>query len=257
MTSHQGLWVSYSGTADVVLAAALIGAAAAVAYAGMRLPLPVRLPRPGRTVRAGLVVAWLAAIVALLVCDSLVVLRAESEHLGGHGAPTDPVTPVTLIGVGIIWFAVSLAYSARGWRVALGSGAIAALATPWIFEFPFDLIIMARTSPMPTPVAEYRILFFAPLLAVAITTLAMLTLSPVTRLSQSTFWCFAAMLAVFAVWSLLGFAYPSAPGPFALNVVSKILALLTGLSMFLPDRSQPAALKIEQAPQAEAWTGVM
>jgi hypothetical protein len=253
--TQYGTWVSYSGGAEIALAAVLAGAAAGVAIAGLRLPLPVRLPRPGRPARVCLVVAWLVAITAFLVGLSLYVLHAQREHLGAQAAPSDPITPVTLIGVGIIWFAVTLAHNARGWRIALGSGLIAALAAPWIFEVPFDLIIMARTPMIPPDPAAYRILFFAPLLAVGITTLALLTASPVMRLTRPAFWSFAAMLAVFAVWSLIGFAYPSAPAPFALNVASKILALLTVLSMFLPERSAASPPKLEPAPQA--WTSVL
>jgi hypothetical protein len=253
MTQH-GLWVSYSGTADIALAVVLASAAAGVAYAGMRLPLPARLPQPGRNTRTTLLVAWLASIGAFLVCDSIVFLHAMHAHLT-RGLPADPITPVTVIGVGIIWFAVALMHSERGWRIALGSGAIAALAAPWIFELPFDLIVMARTHPATLDPTADRILFFAPLLAVAITTLARLTVSPVLRLSRATFWCFAAMLAVFAVWGLIGFSYPSAPAPFALNVVSKILALLTALSLFLPERKQLSAP--ERRPTAQAWTTVM
>lgn len=252
---QHGLWASYSGTADIALAVVLAGAAAGVAYAGLRLPLPARLPQPGHKARAFMVVTWLITIAALLVCDSLYTVHALREHLGGHATPADPITPVTVIGVGIIWFAVALMHNSRGWRIALGSGLIAALAAPWIFEFPFDLIIMARTSPMPPDPTAYRILFFAPLFAVEITTLALLTASPALRLTRLTFWCFAAMLAVFAVWSLVGFAYPSAPAPFALNVVSKILGLLTGLSLFLPDRALRSTPELAPAPRA--WTTVM
>jgi hypothetical protein len=255
MATQHGLWVSYSGTAEIVLAAALLATAVAVAFAGLRLPLPARLPRPGRAAKACLVTAWLVAIAALLVSDSLYVLHAQREHLvDGHALPADPITPVTVIGVGIIWFAVTLMHNARGWRIALGSGVIAALAAPWIFELPFDLIIMTRVS-MPPDSGAYRILFFGLLLGIAITTLALLTRSPVVRLTRAAFWCFAGMLAVFAVWALVGFAYPSAPVPFALNVVSKILAFLTALSLFLPERSQAGAPELEQAP--EVWTSVL
>jgi hypothetical protein len=256
MSTELGLWVSYSGTAKVALAAVLVGAAAGVAYTGLRLPLPTRLPRPGRTAKVCMVAAWLGAIAAFLVCDELYVQHGLREHLFGHATAADPITPVTVIGVGIIWFAVMLMHGSRGWRIALGSGLIAALAAPWLFEFPFDLIIMARTAPMPPDPAAYRILFFAPLFAVEITTLALLTASPVLRLTRATFWCFAAMLAVFAVWSLDGFAYPTAPAPFALNVVSKILAFLAALSMFLPERSQSGTTELEPARQ-EVWTSVM
>ncbi len=256
MTTQHGSWVGYSGTAEILLATVLVAAAAGVAYAGLRLPLPARLPRPGRTAKICMITAWLVAISAFLVCASLYIQHALREHVGGHATPADPITPVTVVGVGIIWFAVTLMHSSRGWRIALGSGLIAALAAPWLFEFPFDLIIMTRTAAMPPDPAAYRTLFFAPLLAVAVTTLALLTASPVTRLTRATFWCFAAMLAVFAVWSLDGFAYPSAPAPFALNVASKILALLAGFSMFLPERSQADTAKLEPAPQ-EAWTSVL
>jgi hypothetical protein len=256
MSTELGLWVSYSGTAEYALAAVLAGAAAGVAYAGLRLPLPARLPRPGRAAKVSIVTAWLTAIAAFLVCASLYVLHALREHVVGHATSADPITPVTVIGLGIIWFAVMLLHNSRGWRIALGSGLIAALAAPWLFELPFDLVIMTRTTPMPPDSAAYRILFFAPLFAVEITTLALLTFSPVVRLTRATFWCFAAMLAVFAVWGLDGFGYPSAPAPFTLNVVSKILAFLAALSMFLPERSQASTPELEPAPQ-EAWTSVM
>ena len=42
---------------------------------------------------------------------------------------------------------------------------------------------------------------------------------------------------VFAVWALFGFAFPSAPAPYALNVLSKILAFAVALSLFLPQRA--------------------
>lgn len=39
--------------------------------------------------------------------------------------------------------------------------------------------------------------------------------------------------------SLSGFGYPSTPAPYALNVISKILALITALTLFLPQRPAP------------------
>jgi hypothetical protein len=61
------------------------------------------------------------------------------------------------------------------------------------------------------------------------------------RLSRSAFFFFALMLTVFAAWGLSGFAYPSAPVPFALNVLSKILAFAAALSLFLPQRAPTSA----------------
>ena len=87
-----------------------------------------------------------------------------------------------------------------------------------------------------------------PLVAIELTTLALLTLSPMVRLSRLTFLSFALMLVVFAVWAAFGFGYPSGPVPITLNVVSKILALVTALTLFLPLRDQAAV----QTPQAGA-----
>ena len=125
---------------------------------------------------------------------------------------------------------------------------IGALAAPWIFELPFDLIVVTRTYPVPPDPAGYRALFFVPLIAIALSTLALLTLSPMVRLSRAAFWSFALMLAVFAVWALAGFGYPSAPIPITLNVVSKILAFVTVLTLFLLPRRQAGA----GGPQAGA-----
>jgi hypothetical protein len=253
--TQYGTWVSYSGTADIVLATVLAGAAAGVVLAGFRLPLPASLPRPGRTAKVCLLASWILSIAAFGAGFAVYALHAERLHLG-KAPPADPITPVTVICFGVVWIAIVLIHNARGWRVALGSATIAALAATMIFEFPFDLIVMTRTYPPITPDPSlYRALFFVPLFLVEVTTVARLTLSPVLRVSRTTFWCFAAMLALFAVWGLIGFGYPSAPAPFALNVASKILAFLTALSMFLPDRSQPRPLEAEPAPHA--WSTVM
>jgi hypothetical protein len=67
---------------------------------------------------------------------------------------------------------------------------------------------------------------------------------------RATLWCLAGMLALFAVWSLFGFAYPSAPGPIVLNMLSKIMALVTVLTLFLPRPGRSQAL--QQAPAAAA-----
>jgi hypothetical protein len=85
----------------------------------------------------------------------------------------------------------------------------------------------------------YRLLLFGALILVDITTLALPWMSPAVRLQRATLWCFAGMLAVFAAWSLFGFGYPSAPGPIAMNMLSKILALVTALTLFLPQRVRP------------------
>ena len=67
---------------------------------------------------------------------------------------------------------------------------------------------------------------------------ALLTLSPVMRLSKVTFFLLAGMFFVFAVWALAGFAYPSTPFPIAMNMLSKIVAFAVAISLFLRDREK-------------------
>jgi hypothetical protein len=250
MTIH-GTWVSYSGTAEIVLAIVLAAAAAAVAHAGIRLPLPARPPRPGRLAKIMMLVIWIFAIAALLVCGAAYVVQAHRKGL--HTAPPITViTPITLTGAAVLFFVIARAQKARGESIALGSAVIGTAAGLMIFELPFDLIIMARTYPVIDP-ALFRLLLFGPLILVAITTLALLSLSPAVQLRRATLWCLAGMLAIFAVWSLLfGFSYPSAPGPITLNALSKILALVTALTLFLPERVQSETPDKSAAPQPTA-----
>ncbi len=72
---------------------------------------------------------------------------------------------------------------------------------------------MTRTyrSTPPDP-GLYRAFFFAPLILIEITSLSLLSLSPMARLGRS------------------------GPVPVTLNVISKILALVTTLTLFLPQR---------------------
>jgi hypothetical protein len=248
--THYGTWVSYGGTARIVLAMVLVAVAGGVAYVGTRLRLPVRPARPGHTARTLMLVAWLLAIAALLAGVFVDVLQVSRDHLL-HAPPVNPITPVTVIGVGVIFVVIALASSSHGWRVMLGSAVVGAMAAPMIFEFPFDLIVMARVyPPIPPDPALHLALFFAPLFLVEVTTLSLLTWSPVVRLSKATFFSFALMLAVFAVWALFGFAYPSAPAPIALNVVSKILALVAALSLFLPPRARASTTSPAASPSA-------
>jgi hypothetical protein len=254
MTGH-GSWISYSGSAGIVLAVVLVAAAAAVAYAGTRLPLPARLPRPGRATKIMMLAAWVLAIVLLLVCAR--VYTTQVYRAGLERTPAaDPITPVTLIGVGVLFFVIALAQQPRGWRVALGSAVVGAAAAPMVFELPFDLIIMSRTHPVIDP-GLYRLLLFGALILVDVTTLALLSLSPAVRVRRATLWCFAGMLAIFAVWGLFGFGYPSAPGPITLNVLSKILALVTALTLLLPGRAASGTPEPQAAAPSSVWAGVM
>ena len=237
----QYAWISYGGTARIALAIVLLIAAGAMAHAGTGLALPIRVPRPGQTAVTVMLAAWVIAITAFLACASAYAHQARRDHLLS-ARPPDPITPVTLTSVGVIFVIIVLISSSYAWPVRLASGAIGALAAPMIFEFPFDLIVMARIYPPISPdPALYRLLFFAPLFLVEITTVSLVAWSPVVKLSKAACFSFAAMLAVFAVWGLFGFGYPSAPLPYAVNVVSKILAFVTVLGLFVPQRASASA----------------
>jgi hypothetical protein len=134
-------------------------------------------------------VIWVLSVTTFLVAVIIYVL-ALYQQVGHPIGPVNPITPVTELS-GLVTFFV-IAYLARGsgFWVALGSAIVGTIAAPMIFELPFDLIVMWRTSP-PTPEIPFPLLF--------------------------------------AVWALCGFAYPAAPIPAALNMISKILAFAMGL----------------------------
>lgn len=250
--THYDTWVGYSGAGRSALAAVLVAVAAAVAYAGVRLPLPLGPAKPrGRKTVVLLLTAWVLAIAACLAGLVLDIRQALRAHLidGLHSLPPDRIFPVTLTAAGVTFFIIAIAVNGRvsGWT-ALTSAAAGAMAGPVIFEFPFDLIVIARTPPIPPHPALHAAIFFGPLFLIEIITLSLLTLLPVVRLRRATFVSFALMLAVFAGWALTGFGYPSAPVPIAFNVASKILAFATALTLFLPRRAQAEAQA--QDPQA-------
>jgi ABC-2 type transport system ATP-binding protein len=247
--TQYGTWVSYGGDARIWLATGLLAVAGSVTLAGSRLPLPVRATRPGPAGRIAMILAWIASIAAFLVCVTIYARQYIHAYdlTAATAAPKDRIAPITLLAVAAV-FVIIISRSSPGFGTRLASGAIGAIAAPMIFELPFDLIVMARTyPPIPPDPALYRTLFFVPLFLIEITTLLLLRLSPMVRLTRATFFSFALMLGVFAVWALSGFGYPSAPLPTALNIASKILAFVAALTLFLPQRPAP-----EQAPQPDS-----
>jgi hypothetical protein len=245
--TQYGTWVSYEGAARIWLAVGLFAIAVGLAYAGIKLPLPIRLARvkPRAVTVVVLLAAWVAAIVAFVVCASIYVHRYVSAyHLKlSQAAPVNHITPITFLAAAAVFFAVLARSSSvsSGAGTRLGSAVIAGIIGPVIFELPFDLIVMARVyPPVPPDPAFYRALFFVPLFLVEIASFLLLRLSPMVRLTRTTFFAFALMLGVFAIWALSGFGYPSAPVPTTLNIVSKLLAFVTALSLFLYRLAPPS-----------------
>jgi hypothetical protein len=250
---HQyGTWASYGGSGRILLAVVLLAAAGILAYAGTRFHRPVPLTRPGRAATVSRLLAWVLSIGTFLACDAYLVYQGR-HHPAGKSAPADPITLVTMTAVVILFVVVFIA-TPRSPGVRLVSAVIAAMAAPLIFELPFDLIIMSRVYLPPADPAWYLALYFAPLVAVDLTTLSLLTLSPVVKLSRPAFFCLALMLLVFAAYALGGFGYPSAAFPIAMEDVAKVLAFVTALILFFPEwfpprrRSEPGR-PVEQAPR--------
>jgi hypothetical protein len=236
--TQYGTWVSYSGVARIELAIAALAAAGGLAYAATRLRLPAQAARPGRAQLAFMLGTWVLAIAAFLACVAVYALQYRHEYGTGY-APADHILPVTLFAAAITFFVILVSSGSYGPGTRLASAVVGAIAAPMIFELPFDLIVMARIYPPISPdPALYRTLFFLPLFLVEVTTLSLLTISPMVKLSRGALFSFASMLAVFAVWGLFGFAYPSALVPTALNILSKLLAFVTVLCLFLPQRTK-------------------
>jgi ABC-2 type transport system ATP-binding protein len=254
--SLNGGWVGYSGDAKIELAVGLLAVAGCAAYAGTRLRRPIRFARPPTSVVVLMFSLWVVALFAFLVGLSVYVKQFVHDYPDITSGVKNPITPVTLLAAAAI-FGIIMTRSGWRYQTRLGSAVVGAMAAPMIFELPFDLIVMARTYPaLPPDPAFYRAVFFTPLIMVELTTLWLLTLSPMVRVRRSTFFCFALMIGVFAIWALFGFGYPQSALPITMNVASKILAFITALTLFLPDRLRnwrtdgpPATPGHEQVPQ--------
>src|SRR5499427_4142081 len=254
--SLNGGWISYGGDAKIELAVGLLAVAGCAAYAGIRLRRPLRAARPPTSVVVLIFSLWVMALIAFATGLGIYVKQFVHDYPRIISGVHNPITPVTLSAAAAIF---GIIMTRTGWRyqTRLGSAVVAAMAAPMIFELPFDLIVMARTYPaLPPDPALYRAVFFTPLIMVELTSLWLLTLSPMVRLRRSTFFCLALMIGVFGIWALFGLGYPQSALPITLNIVSKILAFITALTLFLPDRLRnwrtdgpPATPGREQAPQ--------
>jgi hypothetical protein len=247
--TQYAIWASYGGDARIWLAVGLLAGACCVVLAGIRLPLPVRLSQPGPYGRAATIAAWAASILALLVCVGIYSqLLAHDIRASGasHATLRAPILPVTLTADAVL-FVVIMARRSPAPETRLASAVVGAMAAPMIFELPFDPFVIARFRGVPLEPRIDVTLVYAPLVLTEITTLLLLWLSPMVRLTRATFFCFALMLGVWAVWAMFGFGYPSAPLPTALNMTSKVLAIGTGLTLFLARQPAP-----EQPPEPDS-----
>jgi hypothetical protein len=238
--THYAEWANYTGSAAIVLIIVLLVITAALVLVALRLRKPIQVRQPGATLSGFLMVFWLLSALLILVAATVYGTAAAQQGERFTG-PMNVILPYTLTMGGVTFAVITVLHLRQGFWVAVGSAIIGAIAAPMIFELPFDLIVMGQTYP-PNPAALFTLLYFLPLFLIELSSFALLTVSPVMRVSRWTLLFLAGMFLVFALWALFGFAYPDAPLPIALNVVSKTLAFLTSISLFTPPGTWRAAL---------------
>ena len=232
--THYGTWSSYTGSSSILLAVALLIVTSILIYVASRFHHSIAVKRPDTLLRISLVGIWVLSVTTFLVAAGIYALADEQQMISFTG-PMNTIAPVTATSAVLAFFGIVKLAERGGFGVAVGSAIVGTIAAPMIFELPFDLIVMWRTYP-PTPTIAFTLLYFLPLFLIEVSSLAMLTFSPFVRLSRVTLLLLASMFLIFAVWALFGFAYPATPIPITLNVISKILAFATAISLFLPQK---------------------
>jgi hypothetical protein len=231
MNSHQS-WSSYTGSSSIILVVVLLIITGVLLYFAFRLHHPKQVKRPGLFLGIALVLIWVLSVTTWVIALGLYVLAVCQQERCVAGPP-DYTAPVTGISLVVAFIVIAFLARRSGFWVAVGSAIVGTIAAPLIFELPFDLIVMWHTYP-PNPGALFTLLFFLPLFLVEISSFAMLTFSSVMKLSRYTLFALAGMFLIWAVWAVLGFAYPLSPLPIALNMISKVLAFAAAVSLFLP-----------------------
>jgi len=226
-------WVSYTGGEAMLLAIVLLVVAGGLAYAGKRLRAPLKITPPGSPAAGFMIAIWLLAIYTVNVVWLVYGLQLKQAY------PDFVAPPLHRVGTFSVHAPVTflmILYLTRrwGWKIALASAVIGTAAALMIFEFPFDLIIMARTSPpIPAHPMLYRQLLYLPLFLAELSTISLLTLLPSMRVTAYAAYAVAGMFLVFAVWAAFGFAFPAEPLPLALNIISKILCFVAAIMLFV------------------------
>lgn len=236
MNGH-GTWSTLNGSGAIILALVLLVITGALAYLGTRVRRPLEFKRPGWTLGGLIIGMFVLSVYTFLVAATAYATALIQQHPDYVGS-ANVITPFTFTFAAISFFAILTLTQRSGMWTAFGSALVGAIAGPMIFELPFDFIVLWRTYP-PTPAALYTPLFFFPLFMVELLSFAMLLLSPCVRLTRYTLFALAGMFLVFAVWAVFGFAYPLSPLPITLNVISKALAFLTAVSLFVPQDRKP------------------
>ncbi len=227
--THYVAWSPYVGSSSYILAGSLLLITGVLTYFGLRFRPARAVKGPGKFLGALLIGCWFLAVIAFLTAITAYALAQQQQTIQFQF--TNPITPVTFTSAVIAFFVILYLTRQRGPRIAISSAIVGTIAAPMIFELPFDLLVMWQTYP-PAPPVLYTLLYFLPLFLVEILSFALLSFSPVMKLTRYTLFLLAGMFLIFAVWALFGFAYPSTPIPIALNMLSKVVAFVAAISLF-------------------------
>lgn len=235
--NQHGEWSPLTGSGAISLALVLLGITVVLVFLGTRVRRPLEVKRPGWFL-GGLIIGLFVLSVMTFLVAAGAYGTALIHQRPSYTASPNYITPFTFSFAAISFFAILTLTQRSGMWTAFGSAIVGAIAGPMIFELPFDIIVMGRTYP-PTPAALYTPLYFFPLFMIELLSFAMLVLSPCVRLTRYTLLALAGMFLVFAVWAVFGFAYPLTPLPITLNVISKALAFVAAVSLFIPQNQKP------------------
>lgn len=200
MISPQDVgWSPYPQPSATYLSILLLLITIALSYfsGSRRLVGGLQVKRPGRTIMILMSIIWFISLITLVAFYSIVSYLSPKKSV----FPPSPIAPVTY-SCAAFTFAIIL-YMTRhhGFKLSLTSAFVGTAAAPMIFELPFDIIISPRGS---SPLVV-SLLVLSPLFLVEFTTLSLLFLSSLVRVSKWTFLVLASMFLVFSVWALFGF----------------------------------------------------
>lgn len=235
-------WAPYAGTDAIALTIVLLVVGLFIAFLGTRLKNPLGTKTPSKTTIVLVILIWVLSILAFLVDSSAYIryalLLVKYNLLTTHNssAAPNPVSSVTVLSAVVTFVLIAYLTRKHGIKVALLSAFVGAAVGPMIFELPFDMIVFNMTIALPPSPTLFRALYFLPLFLIELSTMLLVTFSPVAKLSKYTMFSLAGMFLVFAAWASIGFPYPSEPIPTLLNDVGKVLSFVVAITIFLGDR---------------------
>jgi hypothetical protein len=236
MDKYFGEWVPFSGSSAVILGSILLAITAILVFLGFKVEKSLKVKAPGRAVTGVMIAVWILSILTFFVNVGVYSLLMTQASLTGT-IPNNPITKFTLSFALLSLLIVFFTNRKKGWKVAILSAVLAAMAGPMFFELPFDLIVMGRTyPPIPPDPTVLRALFFFPLFLVELTTMSLLFLSPLFGVTKYTLYCLAGMFFAFAIWGFFGFSFAYTTEFLILNVAAKAMAFVTVVTLFLPER---------------------